>query len=553
MFRCWVLRPRWNPGLSQILPGNISPSITNGTLSYTLPVQTPSANADTSLTIQSQGVSLEKGTGGLEYDYSNNISASNGSSSVDVIVKSLRGGLTATVSLHEDGRAGQYLLGNGQDPATGSRNDTTEPGYSDNFGMPVTMQLTGADAGSYVHSITINQLPNPITQGVLYYNGQAVSAGQVINLPAMNGTSIPGFTFKPAPNFSGDLNFGFSYEIASSNTGPSMLTGTGTAPIHVDSVADLASGQSAFDGRQGGGNTISVPGATLDTEGWAVQTTQPEQYVDFTFTVRAQFTDLDGSEIAWLEIELPQGFSIPPSSGYELITRNGVNYAKVPVQDLATLQPGGSTNISVTLRMDATASESSKTLEIHIFTQETDTRNSNGHSTANNTAERVIEQEIPVSIHSGLTVKAGWASESADGSKFGGTYNPDNSAAQYADATDGGSAANISIALDSATPSLPGGGYSETISSIVISYDASKGTLLAADGTPLSNQSSGIVTITLSGPGYISADGQSLIPGSVKFAPAEGTSDADLNNVLNYEVYVDSVSGEQATIPAPHP
>ena len=149
--------------------------------------------------------------------------------------------------------------------------------------------------------------------------------------------------------------------------------------------------------------------------------------------------------MAWLKGGLPPGGGMPRAAGYGLVTREGVNFARVRVQDLTGLQgSGGSVNIPVTLRVDATATGALKTLQIHIFTQETDTLNSNGHSTANNTAERVISQDIPVSLHSGLTVKAGWASEGGNGAKFGGAYDPDTSAAQYADGTEGGSTANIS-------------------------------------------------------------------------------------------------------------
>ena len=522
-------------------------SYADGKLSFTVPVQVPALSEDGSLTLQSQAVSLEKGTGGLEYDYSNNISASEDTGSIDVHVEVLSGKVTAELSMHEDGMPDQNQLAQGQDPATGSRDNSLEPGYSNAMGMPIAMELVDAATGEYLHSITIGVLPDPATQGTLYYKGVAVTEGQVIQLPEMNGTSIPGFSFKPAPNFSGNVDFNFQYVIASHRTGPSQLPESGGTSMQVDSVADLASGQSVFDGRNGDSDSITMPGTTMDNAGWAVQTVRPEQNVDFTFTVSVLFTDLDGSEIAWIEIELPQGFSIPPSSGYELVTRNGVNYAKIPVQDLTGLQQsGGNTDISVTLRMDTAAAESAKNLQIHIFTQETDQRNSNGHSTANNTAERVIEQEIPVSVHSGLTVKAGWASEGANGAKYGGSYDPADSAAQYTGATEGGSAAHIEISLTSATPPLPDGSYSENIRSIVFTYDASKGTLVDANGVPLSSQTSGTVTVTLSGPDYISSDGQSLVQGSVMFRPAQNTSDADLNNVLNYEVHVSSASGEDA-------
>ena len=139
------------------------------------------------------------------------------------------------------------------------------------------MDLVSAAPGDCLHSITIGRLPGPNTQGTFYYPGVPVTEGQVIDLPAMNGNAIPGFTFKPAPNFSGDVNLNFDYVIASHRTGPAALPEEGTSVIAVDSVADMASGQSEFDGRDGTGNSIIMPGASVDNQGWSVHTAAPEQ------------------------------------------------------------------------------------------------------------------------------------------------------------------------------------------------------------------------------------------------------------------------------------
>lgn len=489
------------------IPG-LQVSYANGTLTYTVPVQTPSdIAADTSMDVSSQGVALEKNPGDGEYDYANNIAVTSDTETVNVVVDVITGYLTVSMTMHEDASPNQNQVVAGGDPATGAKDTVThDAGYGPD-GMPITMSLDGGSDSEYVKTITIGTLPGT-EQGVIYYNGVAVTAGQVIDTP-----DLTKFTFKPAENYSGDVDFNFSAVIASHATSASLPAQDLTVPLHVDSVADLADASSNATGRTEAGNEVLTAEDARFEQGWAKQEAGHEQSVDATFTINAKFGDLDGSEKAWIDIELPAGYSIPAGSSYQPVNVGGVNYARVAVDLAADVDANGYYTKDITLSMGNTATD--KNLSIKVVTQEQDALNSDGHSTANNTAERVIEQAINIDHLDGtLKVNVGWVYEDNNGGKFGGTAAGPGAGFDAA-AAPGANGAPINVAF------TPEG--SEQLQFVEFTYDASKGTLFY-NGAPI--DTSGNMPITVAANQL----------GKLTFKPAEGYSDSDIQ--LSYKVTI---------------
>ena len=394
-----------------------------GRMDFTLPVQAPAnATADDELHLKIKAVTVEKAGTDHEYVYQNNIAASEDTLEADIEMYVITGTIVVSYEAPEDGRPNQNQDINGNNPANGSapRDDGMVNGWSDAFGFPITMELIDPKTnlppdpiyGEKVTTITIGVLP-PASQGIIFYNNNAVIEGQVI--PINDPSNLDKFTFLPAENFSGDVVFNFSYVINSSVAAMPDVTGVISAPLHVDSVADLPGLESEGTGRAENGNELAAGSYTTQEDGWAVQTVQPESEVEVTFRVEATFTDLDGSENGWIDIMLPEGFTIPPDSGYALVVDSAGTWARIMDRNLAELlSVNGEVSFDVMLIMGRAASPvpGDNTLTIRAVARETDTLDGNGHSMGNNTATRVITQDVAASLFSGiLTIEAGWAYE----------------------------------------------------------------------------------------------------------------------------------------------
>jgi|GEM_PF-5596450 len=456
------------------------------------------------------------------------------------------GALSAVLFMAEDGMPFKYMLASGADPATGPADTTLEAGFSPHTGMPIIMTLDppGNPTGPntvYVYSITMTDLPSA-AQGVIFYQGVPVSAGQIIANP-----DLAAFSFLPAKYYSGDVPFNFTYVLATPATGPATAAQDAVGWLHIDSVADLPSAASEATGRTEDGDNLGVA-APVFNQGWATQAYQDAGTMQVTFTVSVEYYDLDGSETGWLLIALPQGFSIPAGSGYtEVSDATGV-WAKVPIANLPQYKAtGGVVNVPVTLTMDSSAVSGNKDLTIQAVAFETDTLNSDGHIIADNTAIRVIDQDVDVDLLAGmLTVQVGWAYENNE--------------------TGGSATQNLSaIGLDSSSTTSTGAPISFTLTSgtldqVVITLPAGSGGLYLA-GMALTPD------LTPAPAGYVSytVSGTALQSNTLTFMPT-GHSDADVpmsyvltatdsnNNVFTFSgsstIVIDAVA-DAGTINAP--
>ena len=428
----------------------------------------------------------------------------------------LPGTLTLSFAVFEDGQPGQNRVLPGGDPATGPKDTTLQDGYDPETGMPIGLSLDGAPEGVTVGEFTIGALPSA-SQGVVMYLGKPVSAGQTILNP-----DLEGFSFKPAPNFSGDANFSFSYRLTSPGTGPATYSQNASTVLHVDSVADLPDAATEATGRLADGDNLTTPDAVVHDDGWATQMIQGEPPFDVTFIVRADFGDLDGSERGFVDVRLPRGFSIPDGAGYQLVRDGGDTYARVPVPDLTSLRGAdGKVAVPVSIVMGKDAAATGNVFEVRVVALEQDRLDSDGHSTANNAAVRVIEQDIDVALFPGaLNVSAGWAYE---GGKTGGDATADLS--------------QIGIDPGSTTPdgaplqfTFTGG----TISGGTLTIDPAMGALYV-DGNPALG-ANGVYTFT----------GAQLSGGHIIFRPAPGYTDKDAS--VSYTLQMEGADGGDFSI-----
>ena len=436
----------------------------------------------------------------------------------DIIIP---GTLSVSMSMFEDGLPFKYLLAAGADPATGRADATLEAGYDPVTGMPISMDLS-ASPGVYVYSITIGELPGA-DQGVILYQGVPITQGQVIMLP-----DLAGFSFKPTEYYSGDVNFNLSYVLASPQAGPATAAQNITGILHVDSVADLPDASSQGTGRTDDGDSIPV-GAPGFSQGWASQNVADNNSLQVTFDVSVEFYDLDGSEVGYIDILLPQGFSAPAGAvplaaavsgqaaeapvSYETYSDTQGNWVRIPLADLTPYRlNGGKTVIPVTLLMDRSAVSGAKQLVMQVVARENDTLDTDGHHTYDNTAVRVIGQAADVELLAGtLTVQAGWAYE---GNKTGGDATRDISAIGLDPASTTGIGAPITFTLSN-------GGI---LDQVVITIPTGSGELYLG-GTALTPASggTGLTAYTVT-----AAD---LASNALTFKPS-GYSDADVK--LNY-------------------
>ena len=428
----------------------------------------------------------------------------------DIIVP---GALSAVLFMAEDGMPFKYMPTSGADPAVGSADATLEAGFNPVTGMPITMTLdspggtTGPNA-AYVHSMTMTGLPSA-AQGAIFYQGAPCSNGQIITSP-----DLAAFSFLPAKYYSGDAPFSFTYILATPATGPATVAQRAVGWLHVDSVADLPSASSEATGRTGDGDNISLA-APVFNAGWATQTVQDEDAMQVTFTVTVEYFDLDSSETGWLLISLPQGFSIPAGSGYTTFSDADGLWAKVPVSNLPQYAAtGGVVDVPVTLEMDRSAVSGNKNLVIKAVSFETDTLNTDGHIITDNTAIRVIAQDVDVDLLAGmLTIQVGWAYEN---NETGGSATQDLSTIGLDQNSTTSVGAPISFNLTNGTPDQA-----------VITLPAGSGGLYLGGTalTPDPTAPAGYVSYTVSGP--------ALQSNTLTFRPTgHGDGDVPMSYVL---------------------
>ena len=426
------------------------------------------------------------------------------------------GALRFSFAMFEDGEPSQNTLFPGGSQATGPRNSAFQSGYDPDTGMSIPMRLDGAPQDVTVGQIIIGPLPDA-SQGIIMYQGRPLALGQNILNPDLGA-----FSFKPAENFSGDANFSFSYRLTSPVTGPASAMQDASAVLHVDSVADLPDAASEASGRLANGNNLTAPGATVHDDGWARQTVREEPPVDLTFTVKADFHDLDGSEKGWIDVRLPQGFSIPEGSGYLTVKDGNDTYARIPVPELLLLRSaGGHVEVPVTITMGKDAAPSGNVFDIRVIAQEQDSRNTDGYSTSDNTAVRVIEQDVNVTLFPGsLKVSAGWAYE---GDKNGGEATADLAGIGI----DPGSttAAGAPITFEFSGGAMTGG---------TVSIDPAAGALYV-DGVPAAG-TNGVYVFTA----------QQLTGNHITFMPAPGYTDKDAS--VSYTIQVRGAGGGDFTV-----
>lgn len=78
--------------------------------------------------------------------------------------------------------------------------------------LSITLQGAGRDV--FIRTLTINTLPLP-AYGTLCHLGQPLARGQSLSTP-----NLDGFSFRPAPAFSGTVPLSFSYLLDSASRGP---------------------------------------------------------------------------------------------------------------------------------------------------------------------------------------------------------------------------------------------------------------------------------------------------------------------------------------------
>lgn len=439
----------------------------------------------------------------------------------------LNGVLRLHLVMREDGQPFKHQPSDPSDPHCPS-DGTFEDGYDPLSGMPIASSLsdnamplsfsfdssagsTGADS-LYLHCFTATGLPDP-SQGVVYYNGLPLELGVTIDVPDMNG-----FTFIPAPYFSGTVALDFTYVLCTDRTGPASNTQQGEAVFVVDSVADQASASTEATGESAQGNGREL-GEAFFGNGWASQEAAVEDSMLVTFTVTARFYDLDGSETAWIDVALPPGFSIPEGSGLKLVENESGRFARIRMPDLTTLRDSeGLIKVPVTLEMDSKADAGAKSLSVSVYTYETDGLDSGGFQVDNNLAVRTIDQEIEVDLLPGaFNVQAGWAYE---GGKSGGTAAEDITqiGLDQNSTTDNGAPLIFSL-------------HNGSFSGGTVAIDPALGTLYH-DGVALTPDENGIYTLSAA----------QLNGGRLSFMPS-GHSDGDVPVQYSLEAVMDNGSG----------
>ena len=461
-----------------------------------------------------------------------------------------------TAGAYEDGYPQQNVVPHDQlDQMSGGRiNIEFSPADGDNI---VQVYLIGFTEGAILY------LGDPNSPDSRILSPDA-SGGYTLTLQDLHQTGV--FVIPPEND---DMDMHIEY-IVEFNDGSVEY---GEFTVIVDAVADLPDSlalqpeDTAIDG------TVLVDGSEAEAvfaSGWETKNIVKDQdgenvsdaslTVSISVHVSAQFYDLeDGSESHMFYIQVPPGEGWTCwSNGVQLElaptlpgSSVGQNYFLLP-EELISFDVNGVGTADIELRYtdpDGSGyfgSDRAVTLEVLAVAQETPTDQE--LSLTNNTAFIETAREITIdAVSSIVTIRTGWASEDADGTKDGRQYDASKSAAEYAGATNNGTSANImvSIAPPAGTDESATG---ETIASIVIRFAPSKGTLTDSQGNLLPGSDQGLVT--LSGSSFISVDGQSLIAGSVRFTPNKNLDDQDLTDILTITVRVEADSGASAEFTA---
>jgi VCBS repeat-containing protein len=536
-----------------------------GTLNWTVPVETPRLTEDGSLAVGSWGVSVEKTPDDGEYDYANNISAGDVKTAtveVDVVIGSLNinPDLTNT-GLYEDNQPNQWTNADGDTIVTdGSGPDTTGglPGYDPQFGIAL-FALQGGGTSEYVQSITFDALPDA-SEGTLYYKGvELTGQGPVTVTDPSGAVDLSELTFKPAENYSGNVDITYTAELASSATGQVVPQGEASITVHVESVADLADAdiravtqdtvQGDFlDVKAEDGKAEEAPaGGEAQYTGWYVSHADNETPVSAALDLTTTLRDLDGSEHAQILVQVGTGTGADDFAGNginvvghmdNLVFIDGNAYAVFAEGEASGLvNADGNGTFTLPLLVDH-----GKTAPVHVIVRTEESGASTaGNQTGNDVAMRgVASAELPLSwLSAGMDIKTGWVSEGQDNAKYleSGTHAFNSGSGFDAASTVTGGGAPVSVTFAD----------TDSIDGITFTYKASDGELLV-DGRPIA----GISTYIENGVEYCRiiignnpAQGSYnpfnyLQGGRLTFKPADGLSDADIS--LNYQVEVNEGS-----------
>ncbi|MDL2279109.1 hypothetical protein LJC15_00395, partial [Desulfovibrio sp. OttesenSCG-928-G11] len=580
----------------------------SGELSYSIKVTAPDTPQDGSATFHTKGITLEvavddddyRDDGDIynyrnsddEYDYRNNIAGTPDAKSTTVHVDVVTSGLTVKFFTYEDAKDRQHLDGEGASRYVDHLGNAyaSEGAFAAAYpnGLPLIFDLVELKADGSVKldpvtgrpvaaedaatdkvtQLTFNDLPTG-EQGVIYYKGVALSVDNIDAIPDANlvggkivftNPDLDGFTFKPTPDFSGDVNFDVSSVITSGKSGATASQDqvqeiwkdadgwhAGDAHLHVESVAD----QAQFGDGTPGDDGIRVNAADGDAAnpfdltasdgvaemkdnnadgkaeatGWFVSGADESATIKASVDLNIRFTDHDRSETAMVLVEKVDGVTVvgdfrewtDPLSGkvYIVVAEGTVGPNADDLKD-------GIYDLDLIISSDAREALQDG-LKVVVRTEEGPA----GHldSAGNDVAVNEKPVNIPLGwLEGAVSVKTGWVSEDNDAAKYkeSGSHSLDAPSGDFEAGSTSAKGAPVQIFAES-----------DTVKQVVFAYDPEKGEL-QYDGASLGGQlnpATGLWEVT------VSAD----FLDKLTFVPKDGYSDADIE--LGYTVKLQNGDG----------
>lgn len=510
-----------------------------GAASITVPLTTTGHAGDIDpITIQTGSFVAEgdwQGTG-REYDTGNNTAIRLDGEEMTYTLDVVTGGIKVDTGWASEGNNDAKFLGtdaaSGQHEYEGAQAGSTVSADAVNQGAPIVISLDNAGNDEFISRVEFTFNSERGSLMVLDGNGEYTS------LNGMDGVSVSGGTvtitnpdilaqigtegfliFRPEsdsgkPASFDDTDVDIAYNVTVSNAAGSSVTYTGGSTVVIDAVADMStdveSGLVRPDGHVSGyvdtsdvvvKEEIKEDGShnAHDAQGW-----EHDEYsidhsdVTYTFTARVStsFPDhMDPSERHYVLVEKADGWEVDPafSAQYSFdevsLGEPPVTYIRVDVTDSTHAEgSNGEVTIDVPFNKSGIGGDyGAITIKTGSMAVEQNADGSGGnYDTVNDEAVRLDGTELTYTIDvvtGGLKVQTGWASEGNNDAKYQGPdaasvdhqYRGDESGSTVSTGGGVNQGAPIIIALDDT-------GNNESITSVELSFDASRGSLLILDG-----------------------------------------------------------------------
>lgn len=578
-----------------------------GTVELDITIETSGVSEDTEYTWKVGAIAEESNISDSEPNWDNNtsrmVSGGEGADDPAALVDVVNSRLTVRVGWASEGNendkhvSGDYTPDfNTMDGDADASTQDVDPASTAAGGAPIFISIAGAEnSAEFITSVTLDfgqaegalVWADPLPDGYTVTDNRDGSYTITVSAD-IDATDLDalGLHFQPSSGSTSDQDVIMSFEVTVENGEGATAHYDGRAEIVIDAVADRSLDIAAVvDPVQTGiVDTDFVQDGTPDkTTGWetdTLTTTGVETTYTTSVTVSTSFPDYDGSENhyllvllegdnagEWKVAESGEGTFVSggASYSYTVETINGLDYIKVDVTDAVN----GSTDgvISIDLPLQTTNSNTGdETLTIKTGSLSEEQVGTGDyldeHDAANNAAIREDGETVTHTIdrvESGLTVKAGWASEGNSDAKHLGIGAGKNNT--YTKATvDGFDRASTGVekGINTGAPinlSLSGDVSGEFIYSFTLTENGDGGLYLTdgngnlteiTDGSTLtaSNGSEYLVTVSPDGAYTFTLQSGSGVTGTNEFgtsgivyAPKAGSFDySDVN--LDYEVTV---------------